>query len=81
MNEIDLFRRHAVDLLEELDAASAHGDQPVGKRRHLFEHQPLFGQRVLQDGVQCCDDRHAQFAQQRQDMAAGRAAIDAVFML
>ena len=36
---------------------------------------------LAQDGVQGRDDRHPQVAQQAEDVAAGRAAVDAVLVL
>ena len=58
-----------------------HHDHAGGELADLTQHAALLGAGVLEDGVQRCDDRHAQIAQQPNDVAAGRTAEDAVFVL
>ena len=53
----------------------------VGAGDQFLHHPPLVGIRLAQDGVQRGDDGHAQFAQQRQQMAAGRPAENPELML
>ena len=66
---------------QELFAALTHDHQPIGKCRDFLQHRALVGIRLRQNGVQGRDNRHAQFAQQSQDVAAGPAAENAVLML
>ena len=80
-DEINLLRRHAIDLLQEFHAALAHDDQPIGQGRDFFQHPALIGVGVAQNGVQGRDDGHAQFAQEGQDVTARPPAEDAIFVL
>ena len=80
-DHVDLLRQHAIDLLQEFRAALAHDDQPVGQGGDFFQHPALIGIGIAQNGVQGRDDGHAQFAQERQDVAARPPAEDAIFVL
>jgi hypothetical protein len=80
-DQIDLLFGHAVDVAQEAGAALAHHHQPVGALDQFFHDAALIRIGLAQHGVQGGDDRHAQLAQQRQNVAARRAAEDAVFML
>ena len=80
-DEIDLGRRRLVDLLQHLPAPLGHDHQPGRARDQFLHHAPLVGVRLAQDGVQRGDDRHAQLAQQRQHVAAGRPAEDPELVL
>ena len=59
----------------------AHDHQAIGKPRYLFQHHALIWIWIPQNSVQRCYNRHLQFAQQGQDVAARRPAVDAIFML
>ena len=64
-----------------MPAALRHDDHAGRELADLAEHPALFGAGVLEDGVQGGDDRHPQVAQQPYDVAAGRTAEDAKFVL
>ena len=78
---IDFLGRDAIDLLEEVNAALAHHDDPVGQGGHFLQHPELIGVGIAQNRVKGRHDRHAQIAQQGQDVAARPAAIDAILVL
>ncbi len=59
----------------------AHDNHAVGKPHDLFKHRSLILIGLAQNGVESGHNRHLQFAQQGQNVAAGNAAIDSVFML
>jgi len=46
-----------------------------------LHYAPLIGFRLTQNGMERSDNRHSQFAQECQDMAASRPAENAEFML
>jgi hypothetical protein len=71
----------AVDLPQELAAALAHHNQPVGEFAQVEHHAVLVGVRLAQHRVQGRDDRHAQLAEQRQHVPSRRPAEDAVLVL
>ena len=73
-DEINLGRRRLVNLLQHLAAALGHHHQPRRAGDQFLHHAPLVRVGLAQEGVQRGDDRHAQFAQQRQHVAAGRPA-------
>jgi len=56
-------------------------NQPIGKPRYLFENHALIWIWIAQNAVQRGYNRHFQFAQKGQDVAARNAAVDPVFML
>ena len=66
--------RRLVDLLQHLASALGHDHQPRRKRDQLLHDAPLVGSRLAQNRVERGDHRHSQFAQERQDVAAGRPA-------
>jgi hypothetical protein len=59
----------------------AHYDETVRERGQFVEDLPLSGIRFFQDGVERRDNRHAQFAQQGEDVTARRPSEDPVLML
>ena len=73
--------RRLVNLLQHLPPALGHHHQPGRERDQLLHHAPLVGSRLAQHGVQRGDDGHSQFAQQRQNVAAGRPAENAELVL
>ena len=80
-DQINLLRRHAIDLLQEFRAALTHDDQPIGQGRDFFQHPSLIRVGVAQNGVQGRDDGHAQFTQEGQDVTARPSTEDAIFVL
>ena len=80
-DEIDLGRRRLVDVLQHLAAALGHHDEPRRERDQLLHHAPLVRSRLAQHGMERGDDGHSQFAQQCQDMTAGRPAENAELVL
>ena len=73
--------RHAVDVAQQRGAVGAHDDQALRERGQLVHHRALRRVGLGEDGVQRRHDRHAQLAQQREDVAAGLAAEDPVLVL
>ena len=59
----------------------AHDDEALRELGELVHHAALQGIGLAEDGVQRRHDRHAQLAQQREDVAARLAAEDAVLVL
>ena len=80
-DQVDLGLGDAVDLPQERPGPLGHDDDAGGQVGQLRQDPPLVGVRLAQDGVQGRDDRHPQVAQQAEDVAAGRAAVDAVLVL
>jgi hypothetical protein len=78
---IDVFRVDAVDVLERSARVLAHHNQPVGKLRNFLQHQPLVGIWMFQNRVQRGDQRHPQFTQKSQYMAARPSAENSVLVL
>jgi hypothetical protein len=70
-----------VHFLQQGRAMGAHDDQTFRERSQLIHHAVLVGVRFSEDGVQRGHDRHAQLAQEHEDMAAGLAAEDSVLVL
>ena len=80
-DEIDFGRRRLINLPQHPLPVLRHRDEP-GRARDQFLHDaPLFGGRVVQDGVERGHNRHPQFAQQHQHVAAGRSAENAELVL
>ena len=67
--------------LEERPGPLGHHDDAGGQGRQFRQHPPLVVVRLAEDGVEGRDDRHPQVAQQAEDVAAGRPAVDAVLVL
>jgi len=80
-NEVNLVRRDAIDALQKARAALTHDHHPLRQPRYLLQHPALVGVWLLEYGVERRNDGHAQLFQQGQDVAAGPAAEDAIFML
>src|ERR1700687_6337979 len=59
----------------------AHDNETVRKCCSLCSNKALVGIWVAKDGVQFGHKRHLQAAQQLQNMPAGRAAEDSIFVL
>jgi hypothetical protein len=78
---VDLILGYLVSLPQEPGAALTHDDQPIRALGQLFHDAALIRIRLAQDGVQRGHHRHAQLAQERQNVTAGRTAEDAVFVL
>ena len=70
-----------INTLQKFHAAFAHDHHTVRQGNDLLEHPALIGIGIAQDRVQRRDDRHAQFAQECQDITARLSSEDAVFML
>ena len=80
-DERNLLLRIAVDLQEHAPGPFGHDHDT---RRHVdqfAEDAALVGVGFLQHGVQGGDDRHARAPQKPEQVAAGRTAEDAEFML
>ena len=80
-DQVDLGLGDAVDLAQERPRPLGHDDDAGGQVGQLRQDPPLVGVRLAQDGVEGRDDRHPQVAQQAEDVAAGRAAVDPVLVL
>ena len=80
-NEIDLGGGRLVNILQHLVPAFGHGDQPGRVRNQFLHHAPLGVVGLAQDGVERGDDGHFQFANQRQQMAAGGPAVNPKLVL
>ncbi len=80
-NQIDLFDWNVEHFLQDLCGGLAHDDQAVRKRRDFLHHRALVGSWIAKHGVQRRDERYAQVPQQLQDMPAGNAAKDSIFVL
>ena len=80
-DEVDLGLGHAVDLAEEHARPFGHDDDPRRQLRELDQDPTLVGVRLAQDRVEGRDDRHPEVAHQAEDVAARRAAVDAVLVL
>ena len=80
-DQIDLGRRRLVDILQHLPSALGHDHQPGRKRDQPLHDAPLVGSRLAQNGMQRGDNRHSQFAQECQDVTAGRPAENAELVL
>ena len=80
-DQIDLGRRRLVNVLQHLPAALSHDDQPGRERDQLLHDAPLVRPGLAQNGMQRRDHRHSQFAQERQDVTAGRPAENAELVL
>ena len=80
-DHIDLVFRYAVHAMEQRGAVRAHNDEPFGEPGELVHAAALHGIGLAEDGVQRRHDRHAQLAQERENVAAGLAAEDAVLVL
>ena len=80
-DQVDLGVGYVVDFAQEDAGTLGHDDHAGRELADLTEHTALLGAGILEDGVQGGDDRHAQVAQQTDDMAAGRTAEDAVLVL
>ena len=68
-------------IAQELARGLAHDDQPVGQPGELLEDPALLLVGLPQHGVERGHDRHANVLDQRQQVCAGRAAEDPVFVL
>ena len=80
-DDVNLLKRDAVDFVQVRRGKMAHDDEAVGEVGNLVHGGALVGVRFAQDGVQGSDQRHLEFAQQAEDVAAGEAAKDAEFVL
>ena len=80
-DEIDLRRVHAVDGLQHVPSALRHDDEAVRERIELFHHRALVGIWLAQDRVQRRHHRLPHFAQESQQMAPRRPAINAELVL
>ena len=74
-------RRNLEDLLEKLRRVLAHDDEAVGELCEFDHHAMLVGIRFAQHRMKGGHDRHAEFPQQLQDVAAGWPAENSVFVL
>ena len=80
-NDVDLRGVDAVHAVEERGAVAAHDDEALGEADERVHHRALHRVGLREDGVERRDDRHAQLAQELEDVAAGLAAEDAVLVL
>ena len=68
VNDVDFLRGDLVDLLQELAAALRHDDHPRRQGRQLPHDAALVGAGLAQHGVQRGDDRHAEVAEQGENV-------------
>ena len=80
-DQVDLGLRNVVNLPEKRARPLGHHDHPGRQIDDLVEHPALIVAGLLEHRVQGGGDRHPQIPQQADDVAAGRAAEDAVLML
>ena len=80
-DEVDLGRRRLVHLLQDRSSPLRHDHQPGRAGDQFLHHTMLVGVRLEENGVERGDDRRFQFAQQRQQVAAGRSAEDSELVL
>ena len=80
-NEINLCGRGLIDLLQHLSPALRHHYEPGRARDQFLHHTPLLRIGLAQHRVQRRHDRHSQFPQQPQDMAARGSAENSKLML
>lgn len=73
--------RDKVGVAQDFCALACHHHQPIATRDQFAHDRSLRGAGVFQDGVQRGYHGHARLFQQRQQMAAGRTAIDAELVL
>ena len=72
---------NVVDVPEKRAGSLGHHDQPGRQLGDLRQHAAMLAGRLGKHRVQRGDDRHSQVAQEPDDVAAGRAAEDSVFVL
>ena len=77
----DLARIGAVDTLEDIAATLGHHHHAGGAAEQAFEHAALVRVRLFEDRVQRDDNGQRGAIEQREDMLAGGAAEDAIFVL
>lgn len=80
-DQIDLGCRSTIDFLEHLTTPLAHDNELGRKGDDRFHNKPLIRPGILQDGVQCRDNRHPEFTHECQDVTASFAAKDPELML
>ena len=80
-DDVDLRRGDAVDVEQELAAALRHHDESRGELGQFPQHAALIGRGLFQHGVERRHHRHADVAQQREDVPPRLAAEDAVLVL
>lgn len=80
-NHVDCVGGGSVHLPEDGCALLRHDDDAVASFQEPECDTSLVGIRALEDGVHRCDHRHSHLVQKREDVASGRTAIDAEFVL
>ena len=80
-DDVDAGGGRLVNLPQDLATALGHRHQPGRARDQLPHDPPLLGAGLPQERVQRGHHGHAQFSQERQQVAAGRPAVDAELML
>jgi len=80
-DEIDFCSRRFIDFAKHLATPFGHHDEPSRKRDQAIHNSALIDVGCLEDGVKRCDNGHSQFAQQRQNVSARRASVNAELML
>ena len=80
-DDIDLVLGYTVNIMEESGAVGAHDDEPLRKSGDLVHRSTLHGIRLAEDGVNGGHDRHAQFAQEREQVVTGVATENTVLVL
>ena len=73
-DEVNLVFRRMINVAQKFASAFAHHDEARRAADQLAHDSALIRVRLAQDRMQRGDDGHVQFAQQRQHMAARRAA-------
>ena len=80
-DQLDLLIRNVVHVAQQFNAPMGHHNQAVAKIRQLVHHRPLARIGFAEDRVKGGDDRHAQLAEQGEDVTARRAAEDSELVL
>ena len=80
-DQVDLLLAHAVDVTKEDGAVGAHHHETLREPGDLVDRTTLHGGGLAEDRVKGSHDRHPQLAEQREHVAAGLAAEDAVLVL
>src|ERR1035441_2452220 len=70
-----------VNLLQHLSPPLRHDHEQGRERDQLLHYAPLVGFRLTQNGMKRSNNGHYQFAQECQDMAAGRPSENTEFVL
>jgi len=80
-NHVNLPSRNSINIAKKLGRQFAHHDEAVRQLCDLFKDDALICIGLAENRVECRHQRHLQFAKEREDISAGSASKDAIFML